>query len=101
MRSHLRELFWRVAVVSTRPTVEGRSVLDPFHPLGAVKRLEKKPLRCFTNDCFLKVGCWASAALSLSANQWDQCCWACGVESGGWKGVGGCGGRRGASFERL
>ena len=43
-------------MVSTRPTVEGRSVLDPFHPLGAVKRLEKKPLRCFTNDCFLKVG---------------------------------------------
>jgi hypothetical protein len=55
VRSHLREIFWRVAVVSTRPTVEGRSVLDPFHPLGIVKRVNKKPLRCFTNDCFLKV----------------------------------------------
>ena len=46
----------RRALVSTEPTAAGESGLDPFHPLGAVKRLHRKPLEEFEgSDQFLRL----------------------------------------------
>jgi hypothetical protein len=43
-------------VVSTQPTPAGEAGLDPFHPLGGVKRLRNKPLRGFEgSDQFLRL----------------------------------------------
>ena len=49
-------LLQRRALVTTEPTAAGEAGLDPFHPLGAVKRLHRKPLHEFEgSDQFLRL----------------------------------------------
>ncbi|KAK9852135.1 hypothetical protein WJX84_004569 [Apatococcus fuscideae] len=56
VRQHLRAYFMEKAVVTTEPTEAGEATLDPWHTLGKVKRLEKKPLPSFENtDKFLYI----------------------------------------------
>lgn len=45
-----------MAVVWTSPTPTGEAAIDPFHPLGPVKRLRAKPLKEFEgNDHFMRL----------------------------------------------
>ena len=44
------------AAVWTKPTAAGEAAINPFHPLGPVKRLAAKPLRMFEGtDHFLRL----------------------------------------------
>ncbi|GAB4816099.1 hypothetical protein N2152v2_003145 [Parachlorella kessleri] len=55
VRQHVREVFWEFGSVTTEPTPAGETALDPFHPLGPVKRLRHKLLRAFEGtDLFLR-----------------------------------------------
>ena len=55
------------ASVTTEPTPAGEAALDPFHPLGPVKRLRHKLLRAFEGtDQFLRVLQVRLAALCLA-----------------------------------
>ncbi|KAK3241644.1 hypothetical protein CYMTET_48614 [Cymbomonas tetramitiformis] len=55
VRAWVRDNFRQLARISTEPTTQGMDVLDPFHPLGVVKRLKRKPLKAFVDDNFLKI----------------------------------------------
>eukprot|EP00210_Caulerpa_lentillifera_P002715 g2595.t1 len=51
----IQEHYLKQAMISTVPTDTGEKVLDAFHPHGAVKRLESKPVRDFKGDLFLRI----------------------------------------------
>jgi len=55
VRKVLQEQYLKHAVISTSPTESGEKVLDAFHPNGCVKRLEKKPVKDFKGDLFLRI----------------------------------------------
>eukprot|EP00884_Botryococcus_braunii_P001188 jgi/Botrbrau1/1106/Bobra.0162s0007.1 len=56
VRDVLRERYYEMATVSTEPTKAGETVLDPFHPLGRVKRIRNKPLKSFEDtDTYLRI----------------------------------------------
>jgi hypothetical protein len=56
VRKHVRSLFMTYAQVSTEPTAEGKKIIDGFHPLRGVKRLQNKPMTAFVtnSDQFLR-----------------------------------------------
>jgi transcription elongation factor SPT6 len=55
VKKHIRSIFMNKAVVSTRPTPEGNTVIDPYHPLSGVKWLRDKPLNKFVDAQWLLI----------------------------------------------
>ncbi|KAK9807078.1 hypothetical protein WJX73_001549 [Symbiochloris irregularis] len=56
VKAWLRQQVEQLMQVSTDPTEAGESQLDPFHQLGTVKRLRKKPFPSFSrSDAFVKI----------------------------------------------
>ncbi|KAL6610566.1 hypothetical protein ACP70R_040535 [Stipagrostis hirtigluma subsp. patula] len=55
VRKHIRSIFMNKAVVSTSPTPEGNTTIDPYHPLSGVKWLREKPLNKFVDAQWLLI----------------------------------------------
>ncbi|KAJ1271237.1 hypothetical protein BS78_06G113500 [Paspalum vaginatum] len=55
VRKHIRGIFMNKAVVSTSPTPEGNTIIDPYHQLSGVKWLREKPLSKFVDAQWLLI----------------------------------------------
>lgn len=55
MRKYVRGVYMDEAVVSTNPTQEGNSAIDPFHPVAGAKWLREKPLSKFGDAQWLLI----------------------------------------------
>ncbi|CAD6343409.1 unnamed protein product [Miscanthus lutarioriparius] len=55
VRKHVRGIFMNKAVVSTSPTPEGNTIIDPYHQLSGVKWLREKPLSKFVDAQWLLI----------------------------------------------
>ncbi|XP_062180009.1 transcription elongation factor SPT6 homolog isoform X2 [Phragmites australis] len=55
VRKHIRSIFMNKAVVSTSPTPEGNTIIDPYHQLSGVKWLREKPLNKFVDAQWLLI----------------------------------------------
>ncbi|XP_008649818.1 transcription elongation factor SPT6 homolog isoform X2 [Zea mays] len=55
VRKHVRGIFMNKAVVSTSPTSEGNTIIDPYHQLSGVKWLREKPLSKFVDAQWLLI----------------------------------------------
>ncbi|CAN6354813.1 unnamed protein product [Urochloa humidicola] len=55
IRKHIRGIFMSKAVVSTSPTHEGNTIIDPYHQLSGVKWLREKPLIKFEDANWLLI----------------------------------------------
>ncbi|KAG2618420.1 transcription elongation factor SPT6 homolog isoform X3 [Panicum virgatum] len=55
IRKHIRGIFMNKAVVSTSPTHEGNTIIDPYHQLSGVKWLREKPLCKFVDAQWLLI----------------------------------------------
>jgi transcription elongation factor SPT6 len=55
IRKHLRGIFMKKGVVSTSPTHEGNTTIDPYHQLSGVKWLREKPLSKFVDAQWLLI----------------------------------------------
>ncbi|XP_042395241.1 transcription elongation factor SPT6 homolog [Zingiber officinale] len=55
VRKHVRSIFMEKAVVSTSPTHEGNTTIDPYHQLAGVKWLRNKPLSEFSDAQWLLI----------------------------------------------
>ncbi|KAF8715916.1 hypothetical protein HU200_026878 [Digitaria exilis] len=55
VRKHIRGIFMKKAVVSTSPTHEGNTIIDPYHQLSGVKWLREKPLSKFVDAQWLLI----------------------------------------------
>lgn len=55
VRKHVRSIFMDNAVVSTSPTPDGNTAIDPFHQFAGVKWLRDKPLNRFEDAQWLLI----------------------------------------------
>ncbi|KAM3411347.1 hypothetical protein ACQJBY_003159 [Aegilops geniculata] len=55
VKKHIRGIFMDKAVVSTKPTPEGSSVIDTYHQLSGVEWLQEKPLSKFGDAQWLLI----------------------------------------------
>ncbi|XP_039837734.1 transcription elongation factor SPT6 homolog isoform X2 [Panicum virgatum] len=55
IKKHIRGIFMEKAVVSTSPTHEGNTIIDPYHQLSGVKWLREKPLCKFVDAQWLLI----------------------------------------------
>uniref|UniRef100_A0A0D9WI56 Uncharacterized protein n=1 Tax=Leersia perrieri TaxID=77586 RepID=A0A0D9WI56_9ORYZ len=55
VRKHVWSIFMNKAVVTTCPTHEGNSIIDPYHQLSGVKWLHDKPLNKFVDAQWLLI----------------------------------------------
>ena len=55
VRRWFRDEFWGNATISTHPTPEGTDIIDPWHPLAAVKRLARMPVYFLTGVQFAQI----------------------------------------------
>ncbi|CAA7401540.1 unnamed protein product [Spirodela intermedia] len=55
VRKYVRGVYMDEAVVSTNPTQEGNSAIDPFHPVAGAKWLRDKPLSKFGDAQWLLI----------------------------------------------
>ncbi|XP_078444726.1 global transcription factor group B1 isoform X2 [Wolffia australiana] len=55
VRKYVRGVYMEEAVVSTSPTPEGNSTIDPFHPVAGAKWLREKPLSKFDDAQWLLI----------------------------------------------
>ncbi|KAK3138392.1 hypothetical protein QOZ80_5AG0368330 [Eleusine coracana subsp. coracana] len=55
VKKHIRSIFMNKGVVSTSPTPEGNTIIDPYHPLSGVKWLREKPLNKFVDAQWLLI----------------------------------------------
>jgi len=56
VRDALRKRFWERAVITTRPTSSGISLIDPFHEYADIKRLDRIPVSALMGtDRFLRI----------------------------------------------
>nr|DAD43000.1 TPA_asm: hypothetical protein HUJ06_001230 [Nelumbo nucifera] len=55
VRKHVRSIFMENAVVSTSPTSDGNTAIDPFHQFAGVKWLHEKPLVEFEDAQWLLI----------------------------------------------
>jgi transcription elongation factor SPT6 len=55
VKKHIRSIFMNKAAVSTSPTPEGNTIIDPYHPLSGAKWLREKPLNKFVDAQWLLI----------------------------------------------